>query len=445
MESTQNTPHGNNSPTPSAVSVKPSAATILKNLPTGETPMDVLNNIMQRGEPEPFNPQKVADNIRAEREQAADNLPDPIHPQSPDSVDSNVASPLPPEELIPEPQSSKPSTEDLLTLKDNAAENFKKLRTSLSETKKALKEKEDALLAKQAALEEYETGKKVPDFVFEKEKRIAELERFEKLHSLKTSREYTDNYIKPIEAIKEKLHAIGKEYEVPEEVVDQAIGITNRRELNKFLRDHFEDLDAIEVKRLVDEAQGLSRRAQEAEMEPAKVLAEMQQKSEALYREQELERRKHIADNSRKAWMDSLTMIRKEGKAIELIAKPDDTEYNAKYVEPITKAAATEYGKIVSKLGELGLKDLPDDLAFALARMTQLAHASAVSLETRSKALDTVENVLRNTQRMNRFERPPVGEAYAGGNGALMAQKPETREDRVQSLINKGREFAKGR
>jgi hypothetical protein len=143
---------------------------------------------------------------------------------------------------------------------------------------------------------------------------------------------------------------------------------------------------------------------------------------------------------SRESWSNALSRIQNEGKALELIPKSTDPEYTEKFVTPILKAASSEYGKLVSMLVDNGLEKLPGDLAYALARMCQLAHASASSLESRASAIQRAEELERNVQRNTRYERPPVGSAFTGGatgGDAPQRSAPLTGADAARAILKK--------
>ena len=135
-------------------------------------------------------------------------------------------------------------------------------------------------------------------------------------------------------------------------------------------------------------------------------------------------------------WVDSLVKIKEEGTALELIHKPGDSEYNSKYVDPIIKKAAVEYGKLVTLLSENGLERLPKDLAFAISRMCQLAHASAVAVHTRNDAVKHIEELEGNVQRTTNYIRPQLGATNGGGGKAeAPGSKPTTTEEASNALL----------
>lgn len=318
----------------------------------------------------------------------------------------------------------------------SSAENFKKLRNIVKEAKQQRAEIEAKLKETEKKLNLYETGEILPEALQEKEQRINELERYEKLLSLKTSPHYQEKYIRPLTQIQDRLGEIAKDYAIPVEVMQQALSIENRAELNRFLSSHFDDVGALEVKQLVDQAKALQTEAKQAEAEPQTALQKIMEEAEAARvarRKQDLQVMSQV---SKDAWVDSLLEIRNEGDAVELIHKEGDTEYNQTFVDPIIKAAAQEYGKLVTLLAHNGLEKLPKDLAQALARMCQLAHASGVALHTRNEAVRRAEELETNVKRTTNYLRPQIGSANGHGNAPLPKQPASPREA-AEQLLNK--------
>lgn len=424
---------------------KPNAARILQGMPDGNSPMDILNAIVSRESPNTIVIRPPESSTPPTDKETFVAPPEKQIPKEPDAVpDLN-------KELNIEGDYSIPGENKIA---DDKELNFRKLSKSLNETQKTLKEKEDELKARdekiaerEKEIEDYKTGKIFPDVVIEKENRIKELERYEKIHALKSSPQWVETRVKPMQEKKERMLAVAAEYEIPPEeaqqVINKALSIDNPADRSRFLSSHFEDIDALEVKTLIKDYHSLAQEARQAEIEPEKILQELTQQTQQINHDKEVKRRSTIAQKAEKGWIDSLLKIREEGKILEFIPKADDKEYNEKYIDPIQKAASTEFGKLIANLTELGLPDLPEELSTGLAKMVQLAHASALSIETRSTAVSAAQELMKNTRRMNNFIRPPVGQQQAPGNGSGPTPRSETRESRIEGLLQTGREAAR--
>lgn len=318
-------------------------------------------------------------------------------------------------------------------------ENFKKLRIQLGEVKDVVKEKEKEIESLQSKVKRYETGEEFPDVVKQLQEENAKLSRYEKIVALKTSPAYEEKFIKPLNDMRTRLNAIAKDYGIPERIMDNALNIKNRKELNMFLSEHFDDVGAIEVKQLISHAQDIQTQALEAEKEPAQAMESLRQEHEEIKKAEAAKNVNSIIATSKDAWIDSLLRIREEGKARRLIPKEGDDAYNKEKVEPTLRAAGTEYGKIIRMLGENGLKTLPKDLAHAIARMVHLAFESSASIEDRDRAEREAEEAIKNAERTTRYGRPLArGGAISSGEAAPM-QRPKNAEAAAEQLINQVR------
>lgn len=453
--------------TPAAVPAgRPLAADILKGMQDAETPIDFIRNNLRAAPPSTV-PQELAAAKDAERtaeeearqKEAAKALEKPSQPSketvegyelNPDKKASPSGTEKAEEKPAEEKKAEEPSKADDKTPEEKelealindstvvpAAENFKKLRTKLKETVKTVKELEAEKSKVAKELEEYKSGTVFPEILVEKENEIARLSHYEKLHSLKTSKEYQEKFVKPLEIVNSRLGALAADYEIPEDVIKQAVNIENKADLNRFLSQHFDDVGALEVKQLINEAKGITQAAKAAEAEPSKALDSLKEEHRRVIEFKTAERKAKIAEKSKDSWVDSLLKIKDEGKIIELIMKETDTDHNEKYVKPILTKAATEYGRLIRELAENGLEHLPDDLGLALARMVQLAHATAVAISTRNAALQQAEELQKNVQRVSSLVRPPIGSTGGGASDSIPVRTPASPTEAGQMLLDK--------
>lgn len=335
-----------------------------------------------------------------------------------------------------EDSSGEDAPEVEVTSEDKIKLNFSKLRGTLKETKKTLQTKAQEAEELKSKVEKYETGEIIPEVLKEKESEIQRLSYYEKLHNLKFSKEYKEAYIKPLDDLRGKVNEIAKDYNIPEDVMEEALNLTDRRELNQFLSSHFDDVDTLQVKSLITDMQAVKAKAKEAEGEPAKAFKALQEEHQKIEEIKSATTRNKIADTAQNGWHKSLMGIRKEGKILELIRRESDSEFNTKVVDPILSAASSEYGKMVRLLADSGLVDLSDEIADALAKTVLLAHASAISIETRNRAMKEAEDLRTNTQRNNPYMRPNVG----GGTGSTSnpsEKQPSSTKEAASSLLQK--------
>jgi hypothetical protein len=391
--------------------------------------------------------QQDVDRMAAERSEqviTAPETPDPTPAPDvvPDITKEDISEEQPPVEEPSEDQAEAaeeaPDEED--ELKGSAAENFKKLRTKLKEVENDSGKKDKLLEEVTKELESYVKGEKIPEELKKREERLAELENYERILNLKKSTYYQDNFVKPIQQLGDKLDKIAKEYNIDPAQMQRAVNLKSEADLNRFLSNNFDTVGATEVKNIIREYQGVRAQAIEAEKEPEKAMTAMIESANAARAQAKIKRLQAMQSITKDSWKKSLDQIRDEGKIRELIYKEGDIEHNNKIFKPIIEAAASEYGKLVKELVANGLEDLPEPLAYALSRMCQLAHASAVAIDSRERAVSMAEELQTNTQRTNKYTRPSVsGKVGAGGSSKSGAGDPSSPMEAAERILQQVR------
>lgn len=410
-------------------------------------PLSLFENLRPADSVSVVDPQTVSDKIVESRTAEGAKVDEQKTDEAPQSADAGTVTPKFFEDNAAEganngeaPNNAKPDgvdeePEELKTLTDPSAENFKKVRGIVKETKKQVKE----LTAKyQEAEQKLKTYVPV-DALIEKDKEIEKLSKWEKLHNLKSSTEYQEKYVAPINEKHTKLKEIFKDYGVPEEsldsVVKEAVGLTNTAQLNSFLSDHFSDqLGAKEAKDLIGSLRTLEHEAKEAEKQPENVLQTLKEQNEVVNQRREAERREQISTTARSAWEESVLEIRKEGQITELIHRDDDPEFNANYPEKLLKQAASEFGKLITEMAKDGAKP-SKEVARALARMTLLSQTAGVAIVTRNRAMENAETLTKNATRTNGLFRPTIGGGGRGGSGGGQYDGPPPSKVDVESQL----------
>jgi len=345
------------------------------------------------------------------------------------SYDLNPKTETPKKEAVETKPVEEPTTDK--------EENFKNIRKKLGEVSTTIKEKEKVIEELSTKVKKYETGEELPEVIKQKDAEIERLSRFEKLMSLKTSPAYKEAFIEPLERVQGRLGEIAKDYAIPEEVINNALNLTNKKELNEFLTEHFDDVGALEVKELVTEAQQIRSRAEEAEAEPMNALSELEKSYKNTLAQRRQQANNAIIETSKSSWVDSLINIKQEGKITELIHRENDPEYNKTVVQPILQAASSEYGKLIRKLAENGLEKLPKDLGYALARLVHIAHASALSIEARALLEKELNDIKSSSTRDTRYTRPPLGGSMGGtGSGNAQPAQPKSPQEAARAILS---------
>jgi hypothetical protein len=428
------------------------ASNIQANLPAGNTPMDILNAIMERPSPTANIVQDPRNDIHNAEPNSTPQSFRPVESESSTNTNSGSTDSIPTISKTSDRETVS-TTDGLDSQRDSGTgidsdtgieeeRNLAKLRKAKTETYKELKAKEEELERARKEIEAWEKGEKLSEPLLEKEKRIKELEQYEKLHALKSTKEYREKFIDPINQTTAKLKAVADEYGVPADVINEMLNTKDKRRLNSMIENNFDTLEGLEVKKLVESAQATYEAAKQAELEPARVLEELQHEAYETNRKHMQNLVTKMTDTSKSAWEKAHSKIIADGVAVELIPKEDDSEYNEKVVKPILAKSASEFGKFVTRITGKLKEPLDEEEMLYLANMTQLAHSAAVSQVTRNRAMTTLEEVTKNTQRRNSYLRPSAG----GSAPAAPVGGPantETREARIDDLLARGRSIAR--
>lgn len=329
--------------------------------------------------------------------------------------------------------------EDTADLPANSApENFKKLRGITKSLRVEKRELESQLKTLSNKVEKYEKGEVVPEIIRAKDERIAHLEKYEKMVDFQNSREYQETFVTPSIRLREKLHKLGTDYGIPAQVMDQAVNVENKKELGAFLSSHFADVDALEAKQIITELHDIARKSNEAEQNSEQSLQQIRQ-NYLENEKQETAKRVSVFENTAKdAWGKALEKTKAEGAYKELILHPTDTDYNKKVVEPIQYKASVQYGALIRKLHENGLKTLPPELANGMARMVLLSIGGAITMDAKVKAETTANTLIQNTKRTNGYVRPVIGGQNGAGhsNKGSGVREPLTPESAAKAALN---------
>ena len=367
-------------------------------------------------------------------QQADPVVPPSEKPKLPDEV-RDLLSPMQ-DKQDERQQQDAPTPED----EKDPKSSIRNLRRKANELTTQLTEKEQAIEQLKADLEKYKSGEATPDIIQKKDERIKQLEHFEKLHNFKNSAEYQREYVVPYNNLNDKLLAIAKDYQVSNEVLNEALAIDNRRDLNNFLKQHFDDIGAAEVRDIVTKMREVWSASQAAEKVPEESLQDLQSRFAQEERVREEQRINDIMNNSKSGWSNAIADITSKGEYPELVLKDGDEAHNA-IVRPLVEAAATEFGKLVKILHAHGLKELPAPVANILAKRFALSQAAAVISASRADHYNRSERIVQESRSAASFIHPPIG-GNGGGTpatgGAGSSPRPKTGglEATGEKLIN---------
>lgn len=337
-------------------------------------------------------------------------------------------SPVPPAPIEPAVSDEKKPTPE---------QSIKDMRKIINQNKSELEAERTARAKLEADLEKFKTGEAIPDVLREKEEEIDRLKRYESLHGLKLSTEYQKKFVEPFNNSVAQAQSVAKDYGVEEDVVQEALHIDNKRELNAFLRAHFDEVGALEMRKHIDAARAISNQAREAEQKPTESMSQLQQEYRAQQQEREAVRVRTIKGNAQSGWTTALRELMDSGEYPEL-TPTGDPEHD-KIVTEVRTKAASEYGKFVTMLGNSGVADLPPEAAKILAKRFQISQAGAIMAASRAHHHSRSEELIQESRRMAAMTRPQIGGINNGvpaAGGAMTTAKQSTVEDRAGALLD---------
>lgn len=271
----------------------------------------------------------------------------------------------------------EPDMSDIPEDNNPAAENFKKAREAIRNERKQVKTITKEFEAVKSKLEKYEKGEIVPEIIKAKDQRIQQLEPYEMIVNGKLSEEYQELVANPIKEKSGALNKLAQDYQVPENIqaqlIERIVSTDNEKERNALITKYFPDaIGATKVEGLVRELHQLGQTALDLEKKPVETMQGIQSQYQAKKAREAEVVASQFESVSKSAWNKSLEKTAKEGLFNNLIIDPTNTEAS-KIAESNQHRAAIQYGALVKKLHENGLKTLPEDLAIGLARSVKLS------------------------------------------------------------------------
>lgn len=315
-------------------------------------------------------------------------------------------------------------------------ENYKKLKSKYKETSKAFREREAELVTTKKKLDDYETGAIISPVLQDKENELQELRRKNALIDFKTSSECEQKYVKPIEEGKAKLKALTDAYNVPLEAVLSEKKTKSEADFNKFLSSYFDPVGALKIDGLVTNVQELEQQLTDAEKTPEKALLSVKQEMERVNQVREVERIGKVQAVARKSWVSALNKIKAEGKFKALIYT-DDEQFNQNTVRPLITYGAQEFKKTIESLAQLGLKELPEDLAEVLARGHLYGTSSGLMSEVAMKAMEEAEAAKINKTKLFKVNRPSIGGGSPSRSGPSSQPAAATPKQAAEEITKK--------
>ena len=326
----------------------------------------------------------------------------------------------------------------LETTRSTKEENFRNIRNALKARRNRVSELETELNAKNEELKKLDSVSELETQLKEAQDKLATLKKYEDIIGLYGTEGFKEEYYDKVDNIKAGVLDIAKDYNVPEEVIDEAITITNQRQLNEYLGQYFDVYSVQDIRKSIKEIQDIISKREEAEENPVKtreyLLTTFAKKKDAL----EKQSRENIKLASMSAWTELSETYSNPASGVSILQeKSGDKEHNETRLG-ILNNSSKEYGKLVAILCDNGLTSLPSNVARALASRFQLGETAAyaiVQAEQLKKENDELRSELKKFTNYNR----PLSSAGSSSTftGKALDGKDLKGKDLTRFIFNK--------
>lgn len=363
---------------------------------------------------------REANQQRVQEEQQPTEAAPPMPPVTPQVASAEPQEAPPQEQDVDVPDSDESFDVDPLKTQERELkpprktkdQNIRELRNSLKTEKERLTafEQENIELKQQIkGIEELHTQ------VRQRDERIAELEKYEQMFALYQTPEYKKAYVDSIQTLRGQAETLAKEYGVDVSVVEQAVKITNRKELNRLLQQHFgDDIGVSDIRPIITEIQSIQAEREKADANPKQAREELLalvSEHEQTVQQQTQEAMKGTVNG---AWQATLSMYASPDRGLKPLQQVTGNDEHNRRRDALLNNASRSYGQIVGALVKHGLRKLPGDLAKSLAAHVQLAGVSAALLQENEALSAEAVELRKQLRSMNSYSRPLTNGRSAG-------------------------------
>lgn len=310
-------------------------------------------------------------------------------------------------------------------------ENFRNLRNALKASNNRVSELETELAAREEDLKKLDSVSDLEAKLAEANSKIEKLQKYEDIIGLYGTEGFKEEYYDKVDNIKNDIMSLANDYGIGEDVIDQAIQITNQRQLNEFLGQYFDVYSVQDIRKSIKEIQGILNAREEAENNPVKtreyLLTNFAKKKDAMDKQS----RENIKLASMSAWTEMSETYSNPASGVEILQeKKGNKEHNDTRLG-ILNNSSQEFGKLVAVLTDNGLRSLPSNVARALASRFQLGETAAYAI-VQAESLKKENDELRaELKKFTNYSRP-LGSA--GSSSAVTGKNTGTTELKGRDL-----------
>lgn len=304
--------------------------------------------------------------------------------------------------------------------KPTKARNMKELKTHLKTARAReaqLRTRNEELEAEVTRLASYQ--EKIDEHEQLKE-RVAQLETYEQIFDIHNNPQFHEKYVTGAENVTAQAKGIAEQYGVKDTgVIDQAVKIRNRKDLNGFLKQAgLDEYGISDIRPYIFHLQSLEDERVQLEKSPE----EAREVLSKMYRESEDRRiqtvSKTIHDRSTNAWNQMLGYYSRGENSVDAFKeKPGDPEHSERRTA-VLKRANDEFVKVMGAFTGLGLRDLPAPVAHALAARFQLSEWTGEFIAENKSLRQQVADLTKQLNDSSSYTRPNFKGTSGGTNGA---------------------------
>lgn len=315
-------------------------------------------------------------------------------------------------------------------VKKTKAENMKNLRNIIKTEKEKSAELERERDALRAKVENVLQAEEVQNVIKEKDSRIKELEKYEDLLGLYKTDGFKEAYYDSIDNLTGEAKQVATEYGLEEAVVDQALTISNRKELNEYLSQYLDPIGVGDIRKYILDAQAVAVERHKAEQNPKQARSELVEIMKRTRETRAAEVREKLKTRMKTSWDSMLSIYSDEDSGIDILKDVSGDAQHAEIKENVLKRAETDFGKAVGVLVAAGVQDIPAEVVKAFAARFQLSEVAGYLANSNKQLKAEVDSLSKELKKVNGYTRPL---SKSSGTGKTSHKAPEIATDQIAS------------
>lgn len=244
--------------------------------------------------------------------------------------------------------------------------------------------------------------------------RVKQLEPFEMVFALHQNPEFRANLIDRPNALVSEMKAIAQDYSVSEDVIQDLLNATNRRERDEILDDAFaKESPKSDLKDLKQRYDALITQRREIEKQPERELERLNSQKQLSESNKNQKRDTHFREVLNLGWTAAIEAnngLSAEDRLQELREIPGKKDHNEKVVRPLLGEAQKKLQMGMTHIEQMIRNQWVPDKAFVewFARIVQRAEAAQTLHHSRAKLFKKYNEVIEGKKQQNQHSRPGI-------------------------------------